>query len=79
MKNLKLQALNAKYAAQKLEALATLEVYINNSAGIGEHPQIISEMDSLIRKIADADGCMQVINTTFSEAVEGPVGTSINS
>ena len=79
MANLKLQALKAKYAAQKLEALATLEVYINNSAGIGEHPQIISEMDSLIRQIADADGCIEVINSTFTESVEGPEGTSVNS
>ena len=32
--SLKIQALRAKYEAQKLEALATLEVYIKNSVGI---------------------------------------------
>lgn len=69
MANLKLEALKAKYVAQRLEALATLEVYMNNSAGIGEHPQLIEEMDKLIRSVADADGCLEVINTAFSEAV----------
>ena len=39
--NLKVEALRLKYEAQKLEALATLEVYMKNSAGIGEHPQIL--------------------------------------
>lgn len=70
MANLKLEALRAKYQAQKLEALATLEVYTNNSVGIGEHPQIIGEMDKLVRQIADADGCLEVLSKSFSENVD---------
>ena len=63
--SLKVKALQAKYEAQKLEALATLEVYMANSVGIGEHPQIMDEMDKLVKSIADADGCIATINAVF--------------
>lgn len=69
--NLKIKALRAKYQAQKLEALATLEVYMNNAAGIGEHPQIIEEMDKLVRLVADADDCLETLNRVFIEQVDG--------
>lgn len=69
--NLKIKALRAKYQAQKLEALATLEVYMNNAAGIGEHPQIIEEMDKLVRLVADADDCLETLDRVFVEKVDG--------
>ena len=61
MSNLKVQALKAKYQAEKLEAMATLEVYLTNATGIGEHPQIIEEMSKLVAIIADADGKLEVL------------------
>jgi len=69
--NLKIKALRAKYQAQKLEALATLEVYMNNAAGIGEHPQVIEEMDKLVRLVADADDCLETLDRVFVEKVDG--------
>jgi len=75
MANLKLEALRAKYQAHRLEALATLEVYTNGAVGIGEHPQIIEEMDKLVRQIADADGCLEVLAKTFSENVDEGVNS----
>lgn len=71
MSNLKLQALKARYQARKLEAIAELENYMKNSAGIGEHPHIIDEMDKLVSTIADADGCMQVLDEVFTTSTEG--------
>lgn len=67
MSNLKLDALKAGYHAEKLKALATLQVYFDNAVGIGEHPQIIDEMDVMVKKIADADGALQVIETYFQK------------
>jgi len=69
--NLKIKALRAKYQAQKLEALATLEVYMTNAVRIGEHPQVIEEMDKQVRIIADAEGCLQILDTVFIEKVDG--------
>ncbi len=37
-------ALAKRYMAEKAEAEATLHVYFNDAAGIGEHPQIVEEM-----------------------------------
>ena len=42
-----LQALEDKYNAQISEADATIHIYLNNSVGIGEHPQHIEEVDKL--------------------------------
>jgi len=60
-----INALKLKYEAQKMEAIATLEVYLKNPAGIGEHPQIVEEMDKLVKSIADADGCLESLKSTF--------------
>lgn len=80
MSNLKLQALKARYQAKKLEAIAELENYMSNSAGIGEHPGIIDEMDKLVQKVADADGCLATIDAVFTSSPEGNTETNaVNS
>ena len=56
-----LDALEARYEAQILEADATLKIYLENSVGIGEHPQHIDEIDKLFQKIADAQEKLQAI------------------
>ena len=50
MRQLILEALEKKYEAQIAEAEATLKIYLENSVGIGEHPQHIDESDKLIEK-----------------------------
>jgi hypothetical protein len=80
--NLKVEALRLKYEAQKLEALATLEVYMKNSAGIGEHPQVIEEMDNLVKSVAEATDCLETLNEIFTSSDEGTALTdsgSVNS
>ncbi len=54
MKNAILDALEDRYTAQISEADATIKIYLENSVGIGEHPQHIDEIDKLFQKIADA-------------------------
>ena len=41
MKRVLLEALRARYEAEIAEADATITIYLNNSVGIGEHPQHI--------------------------------------
>ena len=41
MKKAILEALEKKYEAQIAEADATIKIYLENSVGIGEHPQHI--------------------------------------
>ena len=49
-----IEALVKRYEAQIAEAEATLEIYLDHSVGIGEHPQHLDEMDKLFEKIATA-------------------------
>ena len=54
MKRAILEALESRYNAQIAEADATIKIYLENSVGIGEHPQHIDEVDKLIAKITEA-------------------------
>jgi len=56
------KALKSRYTAQRDEALVTLEVYYNNAAGIGEHPQIIEEMAKQLEKLANAQDCLSELD-----------------
>jgi|TARA_X000001036_G_C20345604_1_gene670389 predicted transcriptional regulator len=55
MRNALLDALEARYEAQVSEADAIIKIYLENSVGIGEHPQHIEEIDKQLQKIAEAD------------------------
>ena len=61
MKKAILDALEARYEAQILEADATLKIYFESSVGIGEHPQHIDEVDKLVDKIANAEEKIKVL------------------
>ena len=57
-----LNALRAKYEAEIAEADATANIYLENSVGIGEHPQHIDEVNKLIEKIANAKEKLDVLD-----------------
>ena len=57
-----LNALRAKYEAEIAEADATANIYLENSVGIGEHPQHLDEVDKLIEKIANAKEKLEVLD-----------------
>lgn len=56
-------ALDARYNAQIAEAEATIKIYLEQSVGIGEHPQHIDEVDKLIQKIAEAEENLGVLES----------------
>ena len=61
MQSDKLKALKKRYEAQIAESVATLNIYVNNSVGIGEHPQHLDEMNKLLQVIVDAEEKIKVI------------------
>jgi hypothetical protein len=61
MKKAILDALEARYEAQISEADATVKIYLENSVGIGEHPQHIDEVDKQFEKIATAQEKLEVL------------------
>ena len=56
-----LEALKKRYEAQIAEAIATINIYLKSSVGIGEHPQHIDELDKLFGKIAEAEDKLKLI------------------
>jgi len=50
-----LDALEKKYEAEIAAADATIKIYLDNSVGIGEHPQHLEEIDKQLSKIVEAE------------------------
>ena len=56
-----IESLEKRYEAQLAESDATLKIYLENSVGIGEHPQHVDECDKLIAKVAEAEEKLRVL------------------
>jgi len=48
------EALTLKYKGQVAEAEANINIYLTNPAGIGEHSDIVAEVDKQIERAATA-------------------------
>ena len=70
MRNALLDALEARYEAQVSEADAIIKIYLENSVGIGEHPQHIEEIDKQLQKIAEADEKLKALEDYRLERTE---------
>jgi hypothetical protein len=63
-----LYALMMQYQADIEKAKANINVYLENPAGIGEHADIVSAVDSQIEIIAHAEDKLMVIDKHFTES-----------
>ena len=63
MRRAMLEALEKKYEADIAQADTIIQIYLNNSVGIGEHPQHLEEIDKQVQKIADAQEKIQVLKS----------------
>ena len=50
-----LEALKKRYEAIIAESSTTINIYLRNSVGIGEHPQHLDEIDKQLQIITDAE------------------------
>ena len=57
-----LEALKKRYEAIIAESSTTINIYLKNSVGIGEHPQHLDEIDKLLQKIVDAEEKIKLID-----------------
>jgi hypothetical protein len=62
-----LQASIDRNKAEISEALATLDVYLNNPVGIGEHPDLLAEIDKYIKKLDSATSKLETLQKYFVE------------
>ena len=61
-----LEALVAKYNGQILEAKANIDVY-RNSVGIGEHSDIVAEIDKQVAILAEAEDKLESVLNLLKE------------
>ena len=64
MNNL-ITALAAKYESDIACAKANIEIYVDHPVGIGEHPDLISAIDSEMAKLCDAQDKLEALNKNF--------------
>ncbi len=55
-------ALKLKYKGEIAHRLANIKIYLNQSVGIGEHPDIIEAIDMELDKLATAEDKLKCIN-----------------
>ncbi len=63
-----LYALIMQYQADIEKAKANINVYLENPAGIGEHADLVSAVDSQVEIIAHAEDKLMVINKHFTDS-----------
>ena len=63
-------ALRARYEADIAEADVTINIYLNSSVGIGEHPQHLEEIDKQLDKIAQAEEKLDALDSFYDKREE---------
>ena len=66
MSNKLLQAALSKYEANRDEALAILDVYLNNSVGFGEHSNLLEEVTKWTEALTEAEENIETLNRHFN-------------
>ena len=67
MSQLIITALIKEAEAKEAKAIANLQNYLSNPAGIGEHPDIVEECMKLVKDIAEAREVAQTIKNLIAE------------
>ena len=62
------QAAKAKYKAEIVECVATLEIYFTNAVAIGEHPDLLAEVDKYVGKLESASGKLSALGEHFTSS-----------
>ena len=61
------RALIKRYESKIYESKSVLSVYFTSAVGIGEHPQILEEMDKLLDTICTAEDKKSTLERHFDE------------
>lgn len=61
-----IRALEAKYQAKIEEALATLDLYLSKSVGVGEHPDILDVLDQYLSVLDENKSKLLTLKELFA-------------
>lgn len=62
-----LEILQSKWKAERDIAKENISVYLRNSTGIGEHPDIMEAMETQVKRYNDADDMVQAITKLMDD------------
>ena len=68
MSQLILNALIKEAEAKEAKAIANLQNYMSNPAGIGEHPDIVTECMKLVKDIAEAREIKETVTSLVEQS-----------
>jgi thymidylate synthase len=66
-----INALSARYQADLAENKANMINYLSNSVGVGEHPNVVAEVDKLVSAMADTQGKIDQLKSIIDAINEG--------
>ena len=58
-----IEALADRYRGEIASAKANVKVYLENPAGLGEHPDVVAAIDTQIQLIANAQEKLDILNS----------------
>ena len=70
LSNQLMRATLARLEADRQEALATIELYLGASVGVGDHPNIVVELARSARQLAEAEEALETLNRNFLNTEE---------
>lgn len=70
-----IRALEAKYQAKIEESLATIDLYISKSVGVGEHPDILEILDQYVSLLDENKSKLETLRSLFPPPTEIPANT----
>lgn len=66
MRKILLNALKANYIGEIEKHKANIEVFLENPAGVGEHPDVIETLSKEVMAVAEFEDALQVLNKHFA-------------
>ena len=77
LSNQLMRAVLARFEAERQDALATIELYLGFPVGVGEHPNIVTELVAAAKRLAEAEEGLDTLNRNFL-AVSNPTEEEAN-
>lgn len=65
-----IRALEVKYQSKIEEALATIDLYLNKSVGVGEHPDILEVLEKYVDLLDEYKSKLETLRELFTQPVE---------
>ena len=75
MKPLYIQGIFNEFAGRRDQAVADLNILLDNGVGVGEHGDISEEIKKKIKTISDHDGVLSTMQRYFQPTNEGAPST----